>query len=156
MVAVADTESVPASSCTATVTLENTGVLFENVSVPDGPATLTTTGIELPNVMLIDAEEPPVPDVSKYCPQNGLGVTSVREGLTESTHTSAVSEPTARLRSVTETVSSVGVTRLKLESVSDSGNVTVLLLNVIRLPPEHTGVVAESDVTVVVAFWMSV
>ena len=156
MVAVADTVSVPASSCTPTVTRDATTVLFEKVCVPEVPATLTTTGIELLNFMLTAAEVLPVPDVSKYCPQNGLGVTRVSEGLTESTHTSAVSEPTARLRSVTETLSSVGVKMLKLESVNDSGNVTVALPNVIRLPPEQTGVVTESAVTVAVAVWLSV
>ena len=66
LVAMADTVSEPASSWTPfTATCEKVTVLPVNVVVPVAPWTLTTTGIELPNVRLTEADVLAVPEVLK-------------------------------------------------------------------------------------------
>ena len=82
-----------------------------------------------------------------------MGETSVSVGLVESTQTSAVADPVDRFKSVTVALSSVAVIRLKLESVNDSGKVT--LAKRARLLPVHWVAVPATTLTGVVA-WVSV
>ena len=73
--------------------------------------TVTLVAAVLAKVKSTEATVLPVPVVLKYVPQKPLGDTREIVGSFESTHTSDVAEPLARLVSVTVTCSSVAAVK---------------------------------------------